>query len=100
LQEKATKKSSPQLSQRTRAKPWARVPHSRYLRKRSFGEAKSLLYISGRGVVVALAVELAGTGQLKPGLEVRGYRAVQQGALGVAEVVGFGGFRGCSRLRA
>jgi hypothetical protein len=28
LQEKATKKSSPQSSQRTRAKPWARMPHS------------------------------------------------------------------------
>jgi hypothetical protein len=68
LQEKATKKSAPQLSQRTRAKPWARVPHSRYLRKRSFGEAKSLLYISGRGVVVALAVELAGTGRHWPAL--------------------------------
>jgi len=55
--------------------------------------AESLLYISGRGVVVALAVELAGTGQLKPSLEVFGNRAVQQGALGMAGVVGFGGFR-------
>ena len=28
------------------------------------------------------------TGQLKPGLEVLGYRAVQQGAFGVAGVAG------------
>jgi|GEM_PF-4065231 len=41
LQEKATKNSSPQSSQRTRAKPWANSacpelvegPHSKYLRK-------------------------------------------------------------------
>ena len=57
--------------------------------------AKSPLDIRGRRVVVALAVELASAGQLKPGLEVLGYRAAQQGAFGVAGVVGFGG---CSRL--
>ena len=52
--------------------------------------AKSFLYVSGRAVVVALAVELPGTGQLKPSLEVLGDRLVEQGALGVARVVGFG----------
>jgi len=64
-------------------KPWAKMLHSRYLRKRSFGEAKGLLHIGGRGVMVALADELAGAGKLKPSLEVFGNRAVQQGALGV-----------------
>ena len=44
--------------------------------------AKSHLDIRGRGVVVALAVELASAGQLKPGLEVLGYRTVKQGASG------------------
>jgi len=34
-------------------------------------------------VVVALAVELSGAGELKPSLKVLGNRAVQQGALGV-----------------
>jgi hypothetical protein len=38
-------------------------------------------------VVVALAVELSGAGEFKPGLEALGYRAVQQGALGVTGVV-------------
>jgi len=63
--------------------------------------AESLLYIRGWGVVVALAVELAGAGQLKLSLKVLGNRAVQQGALGVEGVVSFGRFRGfsdCSRL--
>jgi hypothetical protein len=45
-------------------------------------------------VVVTLAVELSGAGELKPSLEVLGNRAVQQGALGVAGVVGFGGLSG------
>ena len=49
--------------------------------------AKGFLHIRGRGAVVALAVELASAGQLKPGLEVLGHRAVQQGAFGVARVV-------------
>jgi hypothetical protein len=49
-------------------------------------------------VVVALAVELSGACQLQPGLEVLGHRLVQQRALGVAGVVGFGGFIGCSDL--
>jgi len=53
--------------------------------------AESFLYVGGRRVVVALAIELACAGELKPGLEVLGHRAVQQGALGVAGVVGFGG---------
>ena len=41
-------------------------------------------------VVVALAVELAGTGQLKQGLEVLGYGLVEQSPLGVALVVELG----------
>ncbi len=53
--------------------------------------AKSLLDIRRRGVVVALAIKLTGACQLKPGLEVLGNRAVQQGAFGVAGVVDFGG---------
>ena len=60
--------------------------------------AKGVLYVRGQRVVVARAVELSGTGQLKPGLEVRGYSAVQQRALGVAGFVGFDGFGGCARL--
>jgi len=40
--------------------------------------AKGLLYIGGRRVVIALAVKLAGAGQLKPDLEMRRYDAVQQ----------------------
>ncbi len=54
---------------------------------------KSFLHVGRRGVVVALAVERAGAGQIKPGLEVFGNRAVQQGLVGVARVVGFGGLR-------
>ena len=53
--------------------------------------AKGFLHIGGRGVVVTLAFELSGAGQLQLGLKVFGHRAVQQGALGVAGVVGFGG---------
>jgi len=43
-------------------------------------------------MVVALAVELACAGQLKPGLKILANGAVQQGSLGVARVVepGFG----------
>ena len=41
-------------------------------------------------VVVALAVELSGTCQLKPGLEVLDNSAVQQRVLGVARVVALG----------
>ncbi|MCW2314302.1 hypothetical protein M2244_004067 [Rhodoferax antarcticus] len=64
--------------------------------------AQSFLYVRSRSVVVALAVELSGAGELKPSLKVLGNRAVQQGALGVAGVVGFGGLVGlsdCSSLR-
>jgi len=43
-------------------------------------------------VTVTQAVELTDAGQLQRGLEVLGYRAVQQGALWVAGVVGFGGY--------
>ena len=61
--------------------------------------AECRLYVDGWGVVVALAVELPCAGEIKPGLEVFGYRAVQQGALGMAGVVGFG-FVGSRKLRA
>ena len=47
---------------RTGANPWAKMPHSRYSRKRSFGKAKSLLDTGGRGVVVTLVIELSGAG--------------------------------------
>jgi len=52
--------------------------------------AKRLLHISRWRVVVALAVELTGTGEFKPGLEVLSHRAIQQGMLGVAGVVDLG----------
>ena len=54
--------------------------------------AEGLAHIGLWGVVVTLAVELAGTGQLKPGLEVLGYGLVERSPLGVALVVelGFG----------
>ena len=42
------------------------------------------------GVVVALAVEMTGTGQLTPGLKMLGNSLVEQSALGVARVVEFG----------
>ena len=59
--------------------------------------AKGLADIRPWGVVVALAVELACTCQLKPGLEVLGYGLVQQCPLGVALVVELGL---CTRLPA
>ena len=59
--------------------------------------AKGLADIWPWCVVVALAVELACTNQLKPGLEVLGYGLVQQRALGVARVVELGF---CTRLPA
>ncbi|WP_413882004.1 hypothetical protein [Candidatus Aalborgicola defluviihabitans] len=54
--------------------------------------AKGLADIGLGRVVVALAVKLTGTGQLKPGLKMLGYGLVKQRALGVARVVelGFG----------
>ena len=52
--------------------------------------AKRLADVGPWRVVVALTVELAGTYQLKPGLEVLGNSAVQQRMLGVARVVGLG----------
>jgi len=48
-------------------------------------------------VVVALAIELTGTGQLKPGLEVFGYGLVEQSPLGVERFVELGL---CTRLPA
>ena len=50
--------------------------------------AKHLLDISRGRMAVALAVELTGTGEFEPSLEVLGHRAVQQCLLGVAGVVG------------
>ena len=52
--------------------------------------AKGLADVGLGAVVVALAVELAGTGQPKLGLEVFGNGAVKQGSLGVARVVELG----------
>lgn len=48
--------------------------------------AKGLLDIQRRRMVVTLAVELTGTGQLQPGLEVISDCAAQQGLLGVPGV--------------
>ena len=62
--------------------------------------AKRLTDIGLGAVVVTLAVELTGTGQLKPGLEVFGYGLVEQRALWVAWVVEFGfGARWPARMR-
>jgi hypothetical protein len=52
--------------------------------------AKGLADIGLGGVVVALAVELTGTGQLKLDLEVLGYGLVEQSPLGVVWVVELG----------
>jgi hypothetical protein len=52
--------------------------------------AESLADIGLGGVVVALAVELTGTGQLKLDLEVLGYGLVEQSPLGVVWVVELG----------
>ncbi len=54
--------------------------------------AKRLADVGAWCVVVALAVELAYAGQLKPCLEVFGDGVVQQGSLGMTRVVepGFG----------
>ena len=52
--------------------------------------AKGLADIGLWGVVVALPVELACAGQLKPGLKVLGYGLVEQGSLRVVRVVEFG----------
>jgi putative addiction module killer protein len=58
--------------------------------------AKCFAHVGLGRVVVALAVELACAGQLKPGLDVVGYGLVEQGALRMAGVVEFGFARGCS----
>jgi hypothetical protein len=57
--------------------------------------AKGLTDIRLGGVVVALAVKLACTGQLKPCLEMFGYGLVEQSVFGVARVVELGL---CTRL--
>ena len=62
--------------------------------------AKGLADIGLWRVVVALPVELAGAGQLKPGLEVLGNGLVEQRALWMARVVEFGfGARWPARVR-
>ena len=62
--------------------------------------AKGLADIGLGGVVVALAIELACAGQLKPALKMLGYGLVEQSALGVAWVVEFGfGARLPARMR-
>jgi len=57
--------------------------------------AKRLAHVGARRMVVALAVELAGAGQVKPGLKILANGAVQQGSLGVARVVALGLCRWC-----
>ncbi len=52
--------------------------------------AKRLADVGTWRMVIALAVELAATGQLKPCLEMLGHCAVQQGVLGVTRVVELG----------
>ena len=49
--------------------------------------AKRLADVGTWRMVIALAVELAATGQVKPCLEMLGHCAVQQGVLGVTRVV-------------
>mgnify|MGYP003380913817 CR=1 FL=1 len=62
--------------------------------------AKGLADIGPGAVVVALAIELTGTGQLKPGLKMLGYGLVKQRAFGVARVVELGfGTRWPTRVR-
>jgi hypothetical protein len=62
--------------------------------------AKGLADIGPGAVVVALAIELTGTGQLKPGLKMLGYGLVEQRAFGVARVVELGfGTRWPTRVR-
>lgn len=52
--------------------------------------AKGLAHEGRGGVVIALPVEPAGTGQIKPGLEMLGNGLVQQRALGPAGVIWLG----------
>ena len=52
--------------------------------------AKGLAHKGARCVVVALAVELACAGEIKPSLKVLGNGLVQQGTLRVARAVEFG----------
>ena len=62
--------------------------------------AKRLADVGTWCVVVALAIELAGACQFKPGLEILGHGVVQQGSLGVARVVELGcGARVRTRMR-
>ena len=56
---------------------------------------KRLAHVGTRCVVVALAIELARAGQVKPGLKILPNGAVQQGSLGVARVVELGLSRWC-----
>ena len=52
--------------------------------------AKRLADVGTGCMVVALAVKLAGTGQLKSSLKILADSVVQQGALGVTRVIEFG----------
>ena len=51
------------------------------------------LFIGQWGLLVALAIDLAGARQRKPGLEMTGHGAVQHRALGMARVVELGSGR-------
>jgi hypothetical protein len=55
--------------------------------------AKRLRYIGQWGVLVALAIDLAGAEERKPGLQMTGHGAVQHRALGMARVVELGSGR-------
>jgi len=46
-----------------------------------------LFYIGQWGVLVALAIDLTGARQRKPGLQMIGHGAVQHRALGMARVI-------------
>jgi uncharacterized NAD-dependent epimerase/dehydratase family protein len=76
LQEKATRKSSAVVAAGT-GKAVGKDAAFQVLGKR-------LAHIGLGAAVVALAVELAGAGQIKPGLVMLGHRLVEQRALGGA----------------
>ena len=57
------------------------------------GDSSERVYIGRWAVLVALAIELAGAEERKPGLEMTGHGAVQHRALGMARVVELGSGR-------
>ena len=80
-----------------RSTPRSSRVHNRHTRPRQSRGYAALQILTKRvasiglwRVVGALSVELAGTGQLKPSLEVLGDGLVEQSPLGVARVVEFG----------